>query len=97
MAKPNIPPHLSTHQNRNCQKPFCSPSLQIVGPLAVHTRIGLPLVANHRTRREKQFLNYCILFPKQRVLRERMLRVRPTNFPPSTNERKMNESAKFMK
>ena len=53
--------NLSTHQNRDRQKSFCSFSLQILAPLAVDARICLDVFAHHRTSREKQLLNCWVL------------------------------------
>src|SRR5437879_9197404 len=43
MADSNKTPDLSTHQKWNSQKSFCSLSLQIIAPLALHARISLPV------------------------------------------------------
>src|SRR6266478_4352854 len=64
MADANKASDLSTHQKRYCEKPLCAVSFQMLTPIAVNARISLDVIANHRTCREKQFLNYCVLFPE---------------------------------
>src|SRR5439155_19414323 len=76
VADSNKTPNLSTHQNRNSQKSFCPLSLQIVAPHARNSRISLQVFANHRTSREKKFLDYGVLFQNQRVFHEWVLRIR---------------------
>src|SRR6266853_1077099 len=92
MADSNKTPDVSAHQNRNSQKSFCSLSLQIIAPFGFDARSSVQVFANHRTCREKQFLDYCVLFPEKWVLYEWMLRVRRDQFPPSAIERKASES-----
>src|ERR1700730_18067241 len=64
MANANKASDLSTHQKRLSEKPLCAVSFQMLTPLAVNARISLDIIANHRTCREKQFLNDCVLFPE---------------------------------
>src|SRR5207302_6813906 len=64
VANANKASDLSTHQKRHCQKPLCAVSFQMLTPIAVHARISLDVITNHGTCREKQFLNYCVLFPE---------------------------------
>src|SRR6266404_4779285 len=64
MANANKASDLSTHQKRHSEKPLCAVSFQVLTPIAVNARISLDVIANHRTCREKQFLNYCVLFPE---------------------------------
>ena len=45
MSDSDKSPDLSTHQNRNGQKSFCSFSLKIVAPLPGNARIGLDVEA----------------------------------------------------
>src|SRR5437870_10009874 len=84
--------NLSTHQNRNCQKSLCPFSLQIFAPLAVHARISLNVFANYGARREKQFLNGWVVFPKPRILREWMLWVRRRQFSADRKSTRLNSS-----
>src|ERR1700719_501160 len=64
MANANKASDLSTHQKRHCEKPLCAVSFQMLTPIAVNARISLDVIANHRSCREKQLLNYCVLFPE---------------------------------
>src|SRR5439155_10523357 len=80
MANANKAFDLSTHQKRHCQKPLCPVSFQMLTPIPAHAGISLDVIANHRTCREKQFLNYCVLFPEYGVLNEWMLRIRRGQF-----------------
>src|SRR4029077_16569078 len=68
--------HLSTYQKRDGEKSFCAFSLQIIATFGFGARISLKVCENPRTCREKEFLDYSVLFPKQRVLLKRMLRIR---------------------
>ena len=64
MANANKASDSSTHQKRHCEKSLCAVSFQMLTPIAVNARISLDVIANHRTCCEKQFLNYCVLFPE---------------------------------
>src|SRR6267378_3859390 len=64
MANANKASDLSTHQQWHCEKPLCAVSFQMLTPIAANAWISLDVIANHRTCREKQFLNYCVLFPE---------------------------------
>src|SRR4029077_20430616 len=75
MANANKASDLSTHHQRHGEKPLCAVSFQMLTPIAGNTRISLDVIATHRTGREKQLLNYCVLFPELGGLNEWMLRI----------------------
>ena len=64
MANANKAFDVSSHQKRHSEKSFCAVSLQMLTPIAANARISLDVIANHRTCREKQFLNDCVLLPE---------------------------------
>jgi hypothetical protein len=64
MANANKASDLSTHQQRHSEEPLCAISFQMLTPIADNARISVNVIANHGTGREKQFLNYCVLFPE---------------------------------
>ena len=80
MANTDKAPHLPPDQNGNGQKSLRASALQMLAPLAFHTWIRRDVVANHRSGREKQFLDHRVLFPRQRVFDERVLRIERAQF-----------------
>src|SRR4029077_4393375 len=56
--------HLSTYQKRDREKSFCAFSLQILAPFGFVAGIALQVFETHRPCREKEFLDYSVLFPK---------------------------------
>src|SRR6266550_800597 len=64
MANANKASDSSTYQKGHCEKSLCAVSFQMLTPIAVNARFSLYVFADHRTCREKQLLNYCVLFPE---------------------------------
>jgi len=80
MANTDKASHVPSDQNGNGQKFFRTPTLQILTPLAFNTRISRHVVGNNRTASEKQFFDHRVLFPRQRVLDEWVLRIEHAQF-----------------
>src|SRR6266851_7603549 len=80
VANANEASDVSTHQKRHSEKPLCAVSFQMLTQIAANARISCDVVANHRTSREKQLLDYRVPFPRQRVFDEWVLRLERAKF-----------------